>query len=209
MFRWNETGTTLEFALTEQVLRTRHEITPAEERARKRYWEHTRRDGSGRFPNIPEYDYTPTGNLAIQVRHSPSRTWNDTPKTQLEQRLGSVAGGILALAQEKHAREQEDARRKEAHRLATARFEFLTKRRANEAERFKQVEASATDWERAARLRAFADAAEVAAKLAGELSVEQMEWLAWVRAKADWLDPLIQISDPILDAPEPKRPNYW
>lgn len=28
-------------------------------------------------------------------------------------------------------------------------------------------------------------------------------------AKADWLDPLIQVSDPILDAPEPKRPGYW
>jgi hypothetical protein len=36
-----------------------------------------------------------------------------------------------------------------------------------------------------------------------------MDWLEWVRAKADWLDPLIQVSDPILDAPEPKRPSYW
>ena len=43
----------------------------------------------------------------------------------------------------------------------------------------------------------------------GGLFQEQLDWLAWVRAKADWLDPLIQVSDPILDAPEPKRPGYW
>ena len=26
---------------------------------------------------------------------------------------------------------------------------------------------------------------------------------------ADWLDPLVLVSDVILDAPEPKRPGYW
>lgn len=209
LFRWSETGTTLEFALTEHILRTRHEITPAEERARKRYWESTRWDSSARFPNIPEYDYTLTRNLTIQVGHWPSRKWNDTPKSRLEQRLGEVTGGILALAQEKHASEQEEARRKEAHRIAIERFGFLTKRRANEVEHFKQLEASAADWERAARLRSFADAVEVAARLAGDLSPDQVAWLAWARAKADWVDPLIQVSDPILDAPEPKQPGYW
>lgn len=209
LFRWSETGTVLEFALTEHVRRTRHEMTPAEERARKRYWERSRWDSSMSYPHVPQYDYTPTGNLTIQMGRWPSRTWKDTPKTQLEQRLGEVIGGILALAQETHAREQEEARRKEAHRLAVERFEFLTKRRVNEVEHFKQLEASAADWERAARLRSFADAVEAAARLAGDLSPDQIAWLAWARAKADWLDPLIQVSDPILDAPEPKRPGYW
>lgn len=59
------------------------------------------------------------------------------------------------------------------------------------------------------RLRAFANEVEAQAKLDGELSPECVEWLAWRRAKADWLDPLILVSDPILDAPEPKRPGYW
>ncbi|HNH34680.1 MAG TPA: hypothetical protein PK375_02135, partial [Rhodocyclaceae bacterium] len=85
----------------------------------------------------------------------------------------------------------------------------LTTRRANEIERFKQLETAATDWERAARLRAFADALEEQAKAGSDFSAEQLERLAWVRAKADWLDPLILVSDPILDAPEPKRPSYW
>ena len=207
--KYIETGTRLEFALTEYIRRTRHEITPAEERARKRYWERSRWDNSVSFPHVPMYDYTPTGALTIQIGRWPSRNWKDTPKTQLEKRLGEVVGGIVALAQETHAKEVEEARRKEAHRRAVERYEFLTKRRADEVERFKEVEARATDWERAMRLRAFADAVEAQAKLAGELSSEYVEWLAWTRAKADWLDPLIQVSDPILDAPEPKRPGYW
>jgi hypothetical protein len=204
-----ETGTALEFALTEYVRRTRHEITPAEERARKRYWERSRRDSSISFPHVPMYDYTPTGVLTIQIGRWPSRNWKDTQKTQLEKRLGEVVGGIVALAQETHAKEVEEARRKEAHRRAVERYEFLTKRRADEIERLKEVEASASDWERAKRLRAFADAVEAQARLAGKLSPEYVEWLAWTRAKADWLDPCILVCDPILDAPEPKRPGYW
>lgn len=209
MLKYIETGTTLELALTEYIRRTRHEITPAEERARKRYWERSRWDNSVNFPHVPMYDYTPTGALTIQIGRWPSRNWKDTPKTQLEKRLGEVVGGIVALAQETHAKEVEEARRKDAHQRAVERYEFLTKRRADEVERVKEVEARATDWERAMRLREFADAVEVQAKLAGELPPEYMEWLVWTRAKADWLDPLILVSDPILDAPEPKRPSYW
>lgn len=31
------------------------------------------------------------------------------------------------------------------------------------------------------------------------LRVDQQEYLTWARAKADWLDPLLDVSDPILD----------
>ena len=49
----------------------------------------------------------PTGALTIQIGRWPSRNWKDTPKTQLEKRLGEVVGGIVALAQETHAKEVE------------------------------------------------------------------------------------------------------
>lgn len=162
------------------------------------------------YPDIPQYDYTATGLLTVEVgcRRWPSRKWNDTPKTQLEQRLGEVTKGIVALSQETHAKELDQARRKEAYLLAVERHDFLMTRRADEIERFKQVEASTTDWEQATRLRAFADATEAKAKTAGELPAEQREWLSWVRAKADWIDPLVAVSDPILDAPAPSKPDY-
>jgi len=206
---WLETDTRMDFSLAEYVRRSPHAITPAEERARKRYWERSRWDSSASFPSIPSYDFTPTGVLTLKVGRWPSKSWKDTPNTNLEQRLGEVIAGILALAQQIHAKELEDARRREAHHRAVAHYEFLTKRRAEEAENFKRLESHATNWERAARLRNYADASERQAIAAGGVSVEHADWLAWARAKADWLDPFVQVSDLILDAPEPKRPGFW
>ncbi|RWA53773.1 hypothetical protein AU476_12730 [Cupriavidus sp. UYMSc13B] len=123
---WLETGTRMEFSLAEYVRRSPHVITPAEERARKRYWERSRGDSSASFPHIPTHDFTPTGILTIQVGRWPSKSWKDTPKTKLEQRLSEVTVGILALAQQTHAKELEEERRKEAQQRAVARYEFLT-----------------------------------------------------------------------------------
>lgn len=208
LFRRVETDTKLDFTLVEHIRRTRHEATPAEERAQKRYWERSRWDVNSTFPHIPMYDYTPTGVLTIQVGRWPQRTWKDTPNKSLEQRLAEVVAGIVVLAQETFAKEQEEIHRQEALRRALAHYEFLMKRRASETTRFKALEADATNWERAVKLRAFADAFERNASAAGSLSEEQANWLAWTRAKADWLDPFVLVSDVILDAPEPKRPLY-
>lgn len=209
LFRKIDTNTRLEFKLTEHIRRVRHVPTPAEERARKRYWEHSRFDRTLSFPNIPDYDYEPTGILTVEIGRWPKKTWKDTPKKNLEQRIGEVIAGVLCVANDTYEREQEQARKKEAHRQAVARYEFLTKRRVDETERFKALETSAINWERATRLRAYADSVECNAKASGSLTAEQIEWLNWTRSKADWLDPLICVSDPILDAPEPKQPGYF
>lgn len=209
LVRAQGTGIQMECALSEHVRRTRHEATPAEERTRKRYWERSRWDRSLTYPHIPQYDYHPTGKLTFKVGRWPSKTWNDTPRTLLEARLEEIVVGIVLLAKETHAKEQEAARVAAERRRAQERYEFLVRRRTDEAERFKHLEAEATGWERAIRLRAYADAVEQRAVANGELAPEVEDWLAWARAKADWLDPLIQVSDPILDAPEPKRPGYW
>jgi hypothetical protein len=41
------------------------------------------------------------------------------------------------------------------------------------------------------------------------MTVEKQQWIEWARAKADWIDPLVRRSDPILDAPYPKAPSSW
>jgi len=141
--KWIQTGTCLEFSLSEHVKRSNHQITPAEERAQKRYWERSRWDSSMSYPHVPRYDYTPTGMLTIHVGRWPSKSWKDTPRTRLEDRLGEVVAGTLALAREVHVKAQEEVRRQEAHRCAVARYEFLVKRRAEEAARFEELEKQA------------------------------------------------------------------
>lgn len=63
--------------------------------------------------------------------------------------------------------------------------------------------------QRAARVRDFIGAVEDRAGQDGNYTAEKQQWVAWVRAKADWLDPLMRRTDPILDTPEPERPNAW
>lgn len=118
--------------------------------------------------------------------------------------------GLFALAEETRAREEEDRRRREERRLAQERYQLQMERREDERKRFQRLEDEASFFERARRLREYASAAEQKALLDDGLVAPSLtEWLDWVRAKADWLDPLIQVSDPILDAPEPEKPRYW
>jgi hypothetical protein len=58
-------------------------------------------------------------------------------------------------------------------------------------------------------LREFIAAVEDRARHEDALTPEKQQWLEWAKAKADWLDPLVRRSDPILDAPEPEAPSYW
>ena len=89
------------------------------------------------------------------------------------------------------------------------RYNFFKGRLENEQNNFKQFEEDAIGWERAMRLRAYVDAIERHATIEGTSTTKLQDWIAWARAKADWIDPLILVSDPILDAPEPKWPSYY
>jgi hypothetical protein len=204
-------GIRVAFVLTEHVARSRHEATPAETKARERYWSQTRWGNPSDlpFPSIPQYDYTPSGMLTISAGHWPGRNWRDTARTSLDDRLGEVVNGLFSLAEEIRTKQEEDRRREEARRLAEERYQFLKERLEKEQARFKRLEQEAHNFERANRLRVYADAVEQNALASPDgLTEETRNWLAWARAKADWLDPLVQVSDPILDAPEPKKPGY-
>ncbi|WP_347909855.1 hypothetical protein [Pseudomonas grandcourensis] len=79
-----------------------------------------------------------------------------------------------------------------------------------EAERARllQLEDDADAWRRATVLREYLDAFEQATLLRGGLNAEQLIYLQWARAKADWLDPLINRVDALLDLQmEPLSPN--
>lgn len=102
-------GTAVSFTMTEHVARSRHEPTPAETKARERYWSRWRTEplASNPSPPIPQYDYTPTGILTISAGRWPERNWRDTPRTSLDDRLGEVVAGLFSLAEEIRAKEEE------------------------------------------------------------------------------------------------------
>lgn len=201
-------GTRLELSLIERVRRKEHVDTPEETKAKERYWKLPHYAGR-EYPGTPRYDYLATGILTITAGHWPSRSWNDTDRTLLERRFPEVVSGLILLAAEIRAREEDRAREDERRRSAKEHYVRIMEHRKQERELFEDLETRAKKWERAARLRAYVDAVEQKATSKTELTDELVDWIGWARAKADWLDPMIRVSDLILDAPEPERPASW
>lgn len=161
-------------------------------------------------PRFPAARSSPSGFILAHpqwVRIQPTLT--DTERTGLEERTSEVVAGVVALLAELGAEDEERARQAEARRVAQARYEQEMRRREDERRRVGALRRDAVRFRRAAELREYIAAVEEAARRAGELSAAREEWIAWARAKADWIDPLVQVRDVILDAPEPKRPGYW
>lgn len=202
-------GTQVDLTITEKVSRTEHIPTPSEKRARDRYHSSFRNGIRAEYPHIQRFDYQATGRLTISVHGWPTRNWNDTAHTSLDDRMNEVVSGVVALIEEVRAREAEMARKAEERRLAQVRYEQEMRRRQDERDRLGTLRREAARFRRASELRDYIAAVEEAARRAGEMLPERLEWITWARAKADWVDPLNHISDLILDAPEPKRPSLW
>ena len=198
----------LPITLTEHVGRTKHEITPEEKKAQERYWNRSYRDPNAPYPHIPQYDYRPSGQLTLTVGRWPSKTWRDTPRTQLEKRLSEIIAGIAAVAIEMRQREEEQARAAAERQAAKDHYAAKMKERSDERQAFRQLRRDARNWAMANQIRAYIDAA-MRDRKHGTLSSEATAWAAWATQKAAWLDPMIEVSDIVLDAPEPERPSYW
>jgi len=201
----------LQFSITEHVARSNHVVTDDEQKAIDRYnrgaergqWRHHE------YPSMPQYDWHPSGVLTLTLGSYPARSWKDTPRTILEHRLPEIISGIVVLAAEVCAKEVAQQRSAREAAEAKERYRSVIERRQFEQQSFDTLEANASRWERAMRIRAYVTAAIGAPEVQGNITEEMLEWAAWARAKADWVDPLVQMSDPILDAPEPKKPGHW
>jgi hypothetical protein len=196
-------GVRFQFQITEQVRRSNHELTEAEKLAQKRYYESfssSRFNANYTYP--PRYDYHPTGLLTLSIGDYPYRkTWNDTKSTELLDRIEEIVVSVITGIEstKKYLHEQElERQRRERARL---RYEDLKKRRTEELAKLEDAERQAQNLERAERLRKLADAKEAQAIAQGQLTPKLIDWLCWVRAKADTIDPTVLVSDPILDAP--------
>ncbi len=91
-------GTTLTISIVEQVTRTGHTPTRTEVRARDRYCDSFRVGARGEYPNIPQFDWHPTGRLTL-TGSWPSRKWNDTERSLIDSRLSGIVAAIVGLAE--------------------------------------------------------------------------------------------------------------
>lgn len=201
-------GTPLTLTISEHVRRTDHKITADEQRALERF-RNNRRAGTFEYPQIPRFDFHPTGVFTLTIGRWPSRSWKDTSLKTIEARLNEIITGAFILAAETKANEDAEIRRAEDSRKAKESYEQAIRQRAEEQANFADFDQAAMAWDRAIRLRRYVDEFERRAKVDNVLTAEMIEWIAWARSKVAWVDPFVAVSDVILDAPEPRKPGYW
>ncbi|WP_037336580.1 hypothetical protein [Salinisphaera hydrothermalis] len=199
-------GQTLYISLIEKVRREDHVPTPKEAAAIKR-------DPHYRW-RLPNHDYIPTGMLTLSVDNACygvfQRTWSDTPRQRLEDRLNKFVIALYGIAEanrlqeERRAREQRE--REEQARLA----ELKRKSEALEKARIDDLSERLALWQEAAKIRQFAAAVETshaAGALADQSADDLKQWLNWARRYADAIDPCMHPRHPYQE--EPPNPNRW
>lgn len=106
--------------------------------------------------------------------------------------MARCAIGTLRYREEQERRNQI----REARRMAA-----LAQQAIQDAEKKKleQLIEDSRRWQQAEAIRAFLHAQEANVLKTGAITDQQSSHLAWARAKADWLDPLVRRPDAVLD----------
>lgn len=154
------------------------------------------------FSFRPVYDYIKTGKLhfGIDSYSAKRKNWNDTETRKIEDQIGEIVMWIMeAIHVESNMIKKHEAEKR--HRLEEERIrQQITKNKEEELKRFELLNQSAINWDKADRIRKFANAAEL--KLVALYKEEEKEklrnWLKWAYEKADWIDPLVESKDDLL-----------
>jgi hypothetical protein len=126
--------------------------------------------------------------------------YKDNDNEPLETQVGKIIYDMFVVANKHLAidelKEREEKREWEEHK----RQRRLEQMRKGELEEIKLLEKAASDWDKAEKIRRFADCMERQINDVSDEEKKEMlsKWLKWARDKADWLDPLTEKDDGLL-----------
>lgn len=161
------------------------------------------REASRRVPAKPPYSGTmlePIGEFIFKVgRYSGDREWRDG-KVKLEGMLARIVAKIELLAQtEKEWEERAEISRLKREEEEKRKAE-IKKRRDEEVEKFNRLVKLSEQYDKTRMIRQYIEAVIQKAINTNNLTPEKQEWINWANDKADWIDPLINKLDDILDS---------
>lgn len=126
--------------------------------------------------------------------------YKDKDNEPLEEQVGEIIYEMFVAANKMLVASKLAHRELEREIEEDRRQQRLERMRKGELEELKLLEQAASDWDKAQRIRRFAD--EMAEKINEVTNEEKREklakWLKWARNKADWLDPLTEKEDELL-----------
>lgn len=160
------------------------------------------REASKRIPPTTKYgssQYIPTGEFIIKMgKYSEVKEWRDG-KTKIEEMLAKIMAKLEIYAAHEKIRKEES-------RIYWLKYEEEKKRkeeikilRNQEIEKFNNLVALSEQYNKSLIIRKYIEAKKEKAQNENILDQETQEWINWANDKADWLDPLINKQDDILD----------
>lgn len=150
----------------------------------------------------PRYDYKYMGQLRLYIDNWEARrkNWNDTKSKRVEDEVGDFLITLCETAEDLRLQRMK-RREEEQRRLAEEQRRLqLQMMRKEELDKLKELEEQVSDYRRAMGIFEYVSALEKAMQaLTDETKREELrEYIAWAKAKADWLNPLVNSKDPIL-----------
>ena len=135
--------------------------------------------------------YRRTGDQIVYKDHA------DIP---LENQLGKMIYGMFVIANQLRCLDILAEREYKKQQEERKRQERLEQMRKGELAEIRQLEQVASDWDKAEKIRRFADAMERKIIEVSEETANKkiIRWLKWARDKADWIDPLTEKEDELL-----------
>lgn len=160
------------------------------------------REASKRIPPTTKYgssQYIPTGEFIIKMgKYSEVKEWRDG-KTKIEEMLAKIMAKLEIYAAHEKIRKEES-------RIYWLKYEEEKKRkeeikilRNQEIEKFNNLVALSEQYNKSLLIRNYIQAKKEKSLKENTLDQKTQEWINWANDKADWLDPLINKPDDILD----------
>jgi hypothetical protein len=160
------------------------------------------REASKRVPAKPPYSGTmlePTGEFIFKIEsYFDDKEWRDG-KVKIETLLAKIVAKIEIEAEKKKIRKEESRLWHIKYEEELKRKEEIKKRRDEEVEKFNRLVKLSEQYDKTRLIRQYIEARKQNAIDANTLTPEKQDWINWATDKADWLDPLINKPDEILD----------
>ncbi|MDI5896979.1 MULTISPECIES: hypothetical protein [Flavobacterium] len=143
--------------------------------------------------------YIPTGILVIKIGESyKAQEWKDGT-IKLENQLAKIVAKLEIDAEKELIRQEESRIYWLKYEEEKERKNQIKRRKDEEIQKFNKLVELSKQYNQSLLIREYIKAEYERAVDKNNLTPEKIEWIKWANDKADWLDPLINKTDDILD----------
>ena len=161
------------------------------------------REAKRRIPpekNSYSSTYIPTGVLVLKIGESyNAQEWKDST-VKLENQLAKIVAKLEIDADKELIRQEESRIYWLKYEEEKERKIQIKRRKDEEIQKFNKLVEHSKQYNQSLLIRDYIKAEHESAIHKNNLTPEKLEWIKWASDKADWLDPLINKTDDILDA---------